>query len=575
VPDSDENGAPYATIGFKVSDGAAVSASAYTLTVNVTAVNDPPSLTATALSPTYTENGSASDLFSTVTAATVDSGQTITSLTLTVGGLANGANEILGVDGTDVALTNGNSVTTATNGMTASVTVSSGTATVTISKVAGISTSATQTLVDGLSYRVNGDTPTAGNRVVTLTSIKDNGGTANGGADTTSLNIASTVTVVAVNDAPLFSVGQSAATTAVGSGEDVATSMVVQPDGKVIVAGYSTVSGNYDFSLIRYNADGTIDTSFGTSGKVFTAIDTGNDQAYSVALQSDGKIVVAGSALVSGHSNFAIARYNANGTLDTSFGSGGKATLLIGSNSSTATSVVVQTDGKIVVGGYADGGGGNQNDFALARFTSTGVLDTTFGSGVGYVTTQIGSNTNDFLYGIALQTDGKIVAAGKNDDSTGAPGVHGSYAVARYNTDGSLDTNFGNSGKVAFHTGDNQSGAYAVAVQSDGMIVLAGARLDYSFTGGFNLVRLTTTGSIDSSFPSGSPAQVLTNIDGTTALDEAHAVLVQSDGKIVAAGFSASNFAAAATIPTARSIPRSATAARSNPLSVRQRKAPP
>lgn len=171
-------------------------------TVTVTPVNDVPTLTATGGTPTYTENGSAVDLFSGVSISAVESGQTITGMTLTVSNLADGSSEILRIDGTDIALTDGNNGTTASNSIGYSVSLVGGTATLTLSKAGGVSTTVAQTTVDGMSYRNSSETPSSSTRVVTLTGITDNGGTSNGGVDSTSLSIASSITVVSVNDAP-------------------------------------------------------------------------------------------------------------------------------------------------------------------------------------------------------------------------------------------------------------------------------------------------------------------------------------------------------------------------------------
>lgn len=192
------------TISFAVSDGTASSNTA-TKAVSVIPVNNAPTFSATGSNPTYTENGSAVALFSGTVASTIEAGQTITSLVLTVINVANGANEILNIDGTDVALTNGNFVTTPTNSMSGIVSVAGSTATVMITKPGGILAANMQTLVNRITYRNSSENPTTtSGRVITLISIQDNGGTANGGVDTTSLSIASTVTIVVVNDAPVL-----------------------------------------------------------------------------------------------------------------------------------------------------------------------------------------------------------------------------------------------------------------------------------------------------------------------------------------------------------------------------------
>ena len=194
------------TISFMVNDGTDNSTAA-TKTLSVTDVNDPPTLMATASNPTFTEKGSGVNLFSAAAVSTVESGQAIVSLQLRVYNLANGSNEILTVDGTDLTLTNGTTATTATNALSANVSVASGVATVTLSKTAGISTAATQTLINGITYRNTSNAPTGNSRTVTLSSIGDNGGAANGGISAVSVNIPSTVTIVAVNDAPTLAGG--------------------------------------------------------------------------------------------------------------------------------------------------------------------------------------------------------------------------------------------------------------------------------------------------------------------------------------------------------------------------------
>lgn len=194
------------TISFVVNDGTDNS-TATTKTVSVTDVNDPPTLSATALSPTFTEKGTAVNVFAGAAVSTVESGQAIVSLQVRVNNLANGSSEILTVDGTDLTLTNGTTATTATNALSASVSVTSGTATVTLAKAAGISTAATQTLVNGITYKNTSNSPTGTSRTVTLSSIGDNGGVANGGISAVSVNIPSTITIVAINDAPTLAGG--------------------------------------------------------------------------------------------------------------------------------------------------------------------------------------------------------------------------------------------------------------------------------------------------------------------------------------------------------------------------------
>ena len=203
-----------------------------TQTIAVSAINDAPTLTAAALSPTFTEadgigaQAAAVALFSGTSASAVESDQSITGLTLTVSGLIDGASEHITIDGTTIALGSGSTGTTATNGLGYTVTLSGGTATIVLTSASGVSGAGINALVDGITYQdTNADTPGAGDRTVTLTQIHDNGGTANGGADTSSLAIASTVHVAAVNDAPVVDLNGS------DPGIDATTTFTVPPPG--------------------------------------------------------------------------------------------------------------------------------------------------------------------------------------------------------------------------------------------------------------------------------------------------------------------------------------------------------
>jgi len=212
-------------------------------------------------------------------------------------------------------------------------------------------------------------------------------------------------------------------TTAFGTSNDVATSVAIQSDGKIVAAGYSYNGANYDFALVRYNMDGSLDSTFGTGGKVTTAFGTGDDGAKSVAIQSDGKIVAAGYSDNGANYDFALVRYNTDGSLDSTFGTGGKVTTAVGTGTDNAKSVAIQSDGKIVAAGYSYNGA--NFDFALVRYNTDGSLDSTFGTG-GKVTTAFGTS-NDEAYSVAIQSDGKIVAAGSSNN-----GANYDFALVRY-----------------------------------------------------------------------------------------------------------------------------------------------
>src|SRR5918999_1292608 len=221
--------------------------------------------------------------------------------------------------------------------------------------------------------------------------------------------------------------GDGKVTTDVAGSFDQAFGMAIQGDGKIVAAGVAVVSGADDFALARYNSDGSLDITFDGDGKVTT--DFGSDQAFAVAIQGDGKIVAAGGAFVSNNQDFALARYNTDGSLDTTFDGDGKVTTDLAGGTDQAYAVAIQ-GGKIVVTGGAVVSGGE--DFALARYNTDGALDTTF-SGDGRVNTDFGS-ANEQARGVAIQGDGKIVVAGFAFVS-GA----NDFALARYQSQGTAD----------------------------------------------------------------------------------------------------------------------------------------
>ena len=314
-------------------------------------------------------------------------------------------------------------------------------------------------------------------------------------------------------------------TTAIGSDNDYGLSTAIQADGKVVVAGFSNNGADYDFAVVRYNADGSLDTGFGTGGQVTTAIGAGHDYGYAVAIQADGKIVVAGASTNGADFDVAVVRYNTDGSLDTGFGTGGKLTTAIGAGQDHGYAVAIQADGKIVVAGYANTGGA-LFDFAAVRYNTDGSLDAGFGTG-GKVTTVIGASYSAGQ-SVAIQTDGKIVVAGYVHT-----GGYDDIAVVRYNADGSLDAAFGTGGQVTTAIGTLSEDGYSVAIQDDGKIVVAGVTQitvsDYDFA----LVRYNADGSLDTGF--GTGGKVTTSF--STGKDYGYSVAIQADGKMVVAGY--------------------------------------
>src|SRR5439155_1219565 len=209
------------------------------------------------------------------------------------------------------------------------------------------------------------------------------------------------------------------ASTPIGIDTSGASALVLQSDGKLVAAGNAWKdSVDADFAVVRYNTNGSLDATFGAGGKVTTSIGSDEDDAYALALQPDGKLVAAGVTLNGFRWDFALVRYNANGSLDTTFGTGGTIITSIGTDGTGASALVLQPDGKLVAAGTTTNDG-SAYDFTLVRYNANGSLDATFGTG-GKVTTPIGTGDNS-VSALVLQPDGKLVAAGyatngSNDD---------------------------------------------------------------------------------------------------------------------------------------------------------------
>jgi uncharacterized delta-60 repeat protein len=367
-------------------------------------------------------------------------------------------------------------------------------------------------------------------------------------------------------------------TTALNQWSDEAWGVLLQPNGNLIAYGDAS-SGKYgllnNFALARYTPAGRLDTTFGAGGSVITSFKSDSDSIVSAALQADGKVVAAGL-------NKYLVRYNSNGSLDTTFGSGGIVTYPSGWRGTGRALLIQPSNGDIVVGGKADvngqlvgallrytpngtldpsfGSGGvlavpalgvqggtpfvrslaleNGNLVAggyeqasipggpwfLVRYTLSGTLDTTFGSG-GVVTTRIGgvNNNNNDLENLLVQPDGRIVAVGTTANSANKF----IWTLGRYNVDGSLDSSFGSGGIVTSSITAGDDHAIGAALQSNGHIVVTGGGSGLLEVGVYN-----ADGSPDASFGSGG---FVTQAAGSSAAGQG--VVIQPDGKIVVAGF--------------------------------------
>lgn len=254
----------------------------------------------------------------------------------------------------------------------------------------------------------------------------------------------------------------------------------LQPDEKIVVVGPVSNGSNLDFGVVRYNTNGSLDNNFGSNGKVITPVNTADDYSWSCAFQNDGKILVGGLSSINGNLDFALVRYNSNGTLDNSFGANGKVTTPVGPASDKGRSVTLQTDGKIVLGGNSVIGA--TEDFALVRYNIDGSLDNSFGAN-GIVSTPVGTG-EDILKTIVIQADGKILAAGYGINTLSGY----DFAVVHYNSNGSLDYNFGINGIALTPVGTSSDFGMGIALQTDSKIVVAGASVSSSYD--FAVLRL-------------------------------------------------------------------------------------
>lgn len=309
-------------------------------------------------------------------------------------------------------------------------------------------------------------------------------------------------------------------------GEDIATAAALQPDGKIVVVGHTDyiADGNNDLAVARFNADGTIDTTFGGGDGSMTTSFGDDDRATDVVIAPDGKILVSGWLGVGG-SDFLIMRLNPNGSLDGSFGGGdGKADFDLGGQD-VSPSIALQPDGKIIMAGTAFGGASQAGDFAVIRVNSNGVgLDTSFnGSGVRLIS----FGGTEQAVGVAVQPDGRIVVGGS---ITSVPEV---FALARLTPDGQLDLGFGNSGRVESGVGFLDL-AYGMALQPNGRILVAGETAELG-SYDFVVARFNANGTVDTGFGGGDGRVVTPIVD--PAYDAARAIALDSAGRIVVAGY--------------------------------------
>ncbi len=310
-----------------------------------------------------------------------------------------------------------------------------------------------------------------------------------------------------------------------------ARGVVARDDGTFIVAGSARIGGATHIAIAGYLANGQLDASFGTGGKVVTAVGE-HTEGTSIAIQPDGKIVVGGRTTIAGATHFALARYDATGTLDPSFDGDGIATLPILGTDDAIHALALQPDGKVVAGG--DAFNGTKRVLALARFHTDGALDTSFGIN-GTATTSV-SSRNDSIFAVAVQGDGRLIVAGSSYLSTD---VSDDIVLARYLPDGTLDPGFGNAGTVLLDLSEADD-ARAVDLLDSGKILVAGTAYNEETDLDFLLLRLHPDGSLDTSFDEDGIVTTAIDIEtifsGPSRRDGGSALGLGADGTITIVG---------------------------------------
>ena len=306
------------------------------------------------------------------------------------------------------------------------------------------------------------------------------------------------------------------------TGNNSADAMVIQPDGKIVVSGPTGVSSTVNTGVSRYNTDGTIDTTFGTNGKMSFSSGTGTlSYLYDMALQPDVKVVMAGYRWNGSAGDFLMARVNTDGTLDNTFGVNGVA-VFDDANSEVAESFAINADGSFIVSGYVN------NHYTLLKVKSNGTIDTAFGNN-GWVTTPF-EGLSASSTSTSINAAGRIIVGGM-----GVGAGQSEYVMAAYNADGTLDNTFGQGGRINFHIGyDNDFGLQVIQLDN-GKILFGG----HSYVGSTPLryeiavVRLNANGSFDNSFGENGVFKSRFFEPGRSYLED---MALQSDGKLVVTG---------------------------------------
>ena len=290
--------------------------------------------------------------------------------------------------------------------------------------------------------------------------------------------------------------------TTISTGNDQILASKIQSDGRILAAGHVYNGTNYDFAIARYKVDGKLDTSFNLNGKVTFGVGIENDFVYSMVIQNDGKILIGGQSISSSKGYFALARVNLNGSLDNSFGNNGKVVTSLSGKKDLAYAIAIKDD-KIILAGYSTINNGNS--IAIARYNINGEIDTTFNR-TGKLIKKITIDSLNEIQSIAIQPNGKIVIAGFSGSSTVSK-----FLIARYNEQGTLDTGFAKKGYTLTDFGNSYNRISSVAILNDGKILACGT-VSSLFGYEFALVKYKYNGMLDTTF--GNKGKATSEING-------------------------------------------------------------
>ncbi len=569
------------TVNVSVNDGRGGTGSS-NVTVAVAGVNDAPTTSATASNPTFAMGGSAVAVFSGASVSAIESSQSIILLTLTVSGLHDGSSEILSIDGSNVALSNGNSVTTSGNGLSVTVSLSGGTATVSISS-SGISGGTAASVVNGITYRDSNGSPTAGNRVVTLTSVKDNGGTSNGGVDTTTLALASTVNVAVVpvvtpsGGSAAFTAGDNTASTPVAVDGGLTVTDSASP---TLVSATVSVTGNFQSGedVLAFTNDGStmgnITASYNAGTGVLTLTSSGGSATLAQWQAALRAVTYTDSAVSPNTATRTISFKVNDGSASSSVvtrtvtvadtdqtpiatASGGSAAFTAGDNM-TSTPVAVDRgitvsdlDNTTLASARVAITGNFQSGQDVLAFTNTsaitfGNITASYNSGTGVLTlTSSGATATLAQWQATLRavtytdtavtpnTATRTVSFQVNDGSKNSTAVTRSVTVAATDQTPIANTS---GGSAAFTAGDNTTSTpvavdTGITVSDLDNITLASARVAITgnFQSGQDVLAFvnngSTMGNITASYNAGTGVLTLTSSGATATLAQWQAAL--------------------------------------------------